>query len=851
LEVLITILVVIVMVLNLRASLLISTLLPLAVLMVFIAMHFFGVDANIVALSGIAIAIGTMVDLGIILSENIIRHIKEAPPEQKLFHTVYQGASEVGSAILTAVSTTVVSFIPVFTLEAAEGKLFHPLAYTKTFALIAALIVSLLILPTLACWFFGFSFKNKKMTSLLYTGLAILGFVVLIFKSMWLGFALIAYSAAHYIQKYIPVKSGFIKQLNLIITLLVVSFLLAKFWLPLGPRKSLFINYLFTGGLIGMILGAFALLEHYYRSILEWCLNNKALFLSIPLFFIFIGTLVWFGFHSLFGFAADGIARTGWDIRTTSTWNYLDNSFPGMGKEFMPSLDEGSFLLMPTSMPHSGFTFNKKIVGQLDILLANIPEVEMAVGKLGRVSSALDPAPISMYENIINYKPEYKVDEKGHRQRFKVNNNNHFILKDGRELSNQDALFTGINSNDLIPDEGGIFFRNWRDHIHSPDDIWEEISKVTQLPGVTSAPKLQPIETRLVMLQTGMRAPMGIKVYGPDLETIEEFGQKLESILKKIPSVKQEAVFADRIVGKPYIQFDINRNEIARYGLTVDDIQQVIETAVGGMKITSTVEGRERYAVRMRYPRELRDNPEALSGILIPTPGGAQIPIGQLVDIEYKRGPQAIKSEDTFLVGYVLFDMKQGHAEVDVVNDAKNAIEGQIERGELSVPSGVSFKFSGNYENQIRAENRLSLIVPLVLFVVFIILYFQFKSLSTSLMVFSGIAMAFSGGFIVLWLYGQEWFMNFSLFETNLRDLFQMGTVNLSVAVWVGFIALFGIATDDGVLIATYLKQSFETNMPTTKTEIREAVIDAGLKRIKPALMTVSTTIIALLPVLT
>jgi Cu(I)/Ag(I) efflux system membrane protein CusA/SilA len=326
---------------------------------------------------------------------------------------------------------------------------------------------------------------------------------------------------------------------------------------------------------------------------------------------------------------------------------------------------------------------------------------------------------------------------------------------------------------------------------------------------------------------------------------------QLEEILKQVPSVKSEAVFADRIVGKPYIHLDINRDKIARYGLSVEDVQQTIETAIGGMKISSTVEGRERFPIRVRYPRELRDDPESIANILVPTPSGVQIPLNQLVDIEYVRGPQAIKSEETFLVGYVLFDRKTEYAEVDVVNDAQATILDKISSGELIVPAGISYKFSGSYENQVRAEKRLSIIVPLVLGIVFLILYFQFKSVTTSLMIFSGIAMAFSGGFIMLWLYGQGWFADFSVFGTNLRELFQMGTINLSVAVWVGFIALFGLATDDGVVMGTYLDQSFKRNQTDSIKGIRAAVVEAGQRRIKPAIMTSATTIIALLPILT
>jgi Cu(I)/Ag(I) efflux system membrane protein CusA/SilA len=851
LELLITILVVIVMVLNLRASILISSLLPIAVLMVFIAMRYFGVDANIVALSGIAIAIGTMVDLGIVLSENVIKHIDEASPGQKLINTIYNAAAEVSSAIVTAVSTTIVSFVPVFTMEAAEGKLFRPLAFTKTFALIASLIVALIILPTLAHWVFGIKIKKnakgKLINALLITG----GLIIAIWVSVWGGITLMAFGAAWFITEYSPKQNFFTKNLALIITVVSVVWLLANYWMPLGAGISLLWNFIFVAAIVSVILGAFYLLEKYYVKILNWCLANKVKFLMIPTIVILFGTTVWVGFNSMFGFVATGFDKVGVNIRTTSVWSGLSHSLPGLGKEFMPSLDEGSYLLMPTSMPHAGVEQNKTVVQQLDMLLANIPEVELAVGKMGRVESALDPAPISMYENIINYKPEYLLNKKGHRERFKVNKEGQFLLTSSDAITNEEALEQGISEDELIPDANGLYFRNWRSHIHSPDDIWNEIVKVTNIPGVTSAPKLQPIETRLVMLQTGMRAPMGIKVFGPDLMTIEKFGLELEAILKEVPSVKTEAVFADRIVGKPYLHFNIDRDAISRYGLNVEDVQQTIETAIGGMQVTSTVEGRERFPVRVRYPRELRDDPEKLKKVFIPTPTGVQVPLIELVNIEYVRGPQVIKSENTFLVGYVLLDKKDGYAEVDVVEEAQRFIQNKIDQGDLVVPSGVNFKFSGSYENQVRAEKRLAIIVPIVLAIIFLILYFQFKSVSTSLMIFTGIAMAFSGAFMMLWLYGQDWFFNFEILNTNMRDLFQMNPINLSVAVWVGFIALFGIATDDGVLMGTYLDQSFEKNKTTTLEGIRNAVVIAGQRRIKPAIMTSATTIIALLPVLT
>ncbi|MDO8965023.1 efflux RND transporter permease subunit, partial [Algoriphagus sp.] len=382
-------------------------------------------------------------------------------------------------------------------------------------------------------------------------------------------------------------------------------------------------------------------------------------------------------------------------------------------------------------------------------------------------------------------------------------------------------------------------------------DIWNEIVSVINLPGVTSSPKLQPIETRLVMLQTGMRAPMGIKVYGPDLQTIESFGLQLEKYLKEVPSVKKEAVFADRIVGKPYLELDIDREQISRYGLNVKDVQDFIETAIGGMKLSTTVEGRERFPIRVRYAREFRDDPYAIENLQIPTPVGSYIPLGQLVKVSYRPGPDMIRGENSFLVGYVLLDKMPGFAEVTVVEDAQRYLQEKIDSGELKIPSGVRFAFSGSYENQIRAEARLSLVVPLSLILIFLILYFQFRAVSTTLFVFTGIAMAFSGGFLMIWFYGQDWFMNFSFFGANLRDLFQMKVYNLSVAVWVGFIALFGIATDDGVVVASYLDQSFKENKPSTVQEIRDSVLEAGKRRVLPCMMTTATTMLALVPIFT
>ena len=848
-EIIISILVVILLVFNLRASLLISGLLPLGVLMTFITMRQFGVDANIVALSGIAIAIGVMVDVGVVFTENIVRHLElpqnEGARGRKLLGVVYDATTEVASAVITALFTTVVSFLPVFAMQAAEGKLFRPLAFTKTFAMISALIIGLIFIPALAHMVFSIRIDRKRVRRIIHTGLIAAALGLIIFYKAWLALVLIGFGVNGLLEHRWPEgKRQFVNYINIALIVILVLYFLAVEWMPLGAGNSLFVNILFAVVLVALVLGILMTIVRYYRPILRWSLANKWKFLAIPILIVLLGILIWQGSDRVFGFIPDGVKRT-------KAWQAVQNTFPGIGKEFMPALDEGSFLLMPTTMPHSGIEENLEVIALLDRKVNAIPEVEHVVGKWGRVNSALDPAPTSMFENVINYKPEYILDENGRRVRFRVNRDGAFVLADSTLYDPGRNTPHLVRKEELVPDKRGKYFRQWRDHIRSPDDIWEEIVAASAIPGLTSAPKLQPIQTRLVMLQTGMRAPMGIKVFGPDLESIEKTGFELEGQLREVPGIEPASVFADRVVGKPYLEIGIDRKAIARYGLTIADMQMYIGTAIGGMALTTTVEGRERYQVRARYAREYRDSPEALKGVLIPAASGNQVPLGELAEINYVRGPQMIKSENTFLVGYVIFDKKPGYAEVDVVENAREVLDRRIDSGELVLPAGVSYVFTGNYENQVRAARRLMIVIPVSLIIIFLILYFQFRSVVTSSMIFSGILVAFSGGFLMLWLYGQDWFMNFSLAGIHMRELFQMGTINLSVAVWVGFIALFGIATDDGVIMGTYLMQVFRRDKPVTIGEVRDSVVDAGSKRVRPAMMTAATTIIALIPVLT
>ncbi len=855
-EILISIIVIIVLVMNLRASMIVAGLLPLGVLMTFILMRFFGIDANIVALSGIAIAIGVMVDIGIVDVENILRHL-EMPENhkirgKKLLDVIYQATTEVRAAVVTSIATTIVSFLPVFAMQAQEGKLFHPLAFTKTFALLSAFILGIVVLPTLVHIFFNISFDRKNIKRIWNGCLIAAGFIFIIFWQMWPALALAAVGINNLLDyRWSEKRKEFPNYINIFITVLFATWYLSIEWLPLGAHNSEFANFLFVAGIVTVILLALMSMVHYYEKILRWALENKWKFLLIPALTLFFGLLVWQGVDKVFSFIPKGAEKIGWkSFRQTSIWQGSVKTFPGTGKEFMPSLNEGSFLLMPTSMPHSSIEKNLGYIETIDKRLSAIPEVEVAVGKWGRVNSALDPAPIQMFENTINYRSEYILDENGHRMQFKVDKKGNYRLKGNLTYNPNNEAFRVIPVDSLIADSKGEYFRQWRPQIKKPIDIWKEIVKVTDIPGLTSAPKLQPIETRLVMLSTGMRAPMGLKVYGPDLNTIEQAGMMFEKALKDVPSIEASSVFYDRAVGAPYLEIKLNREAMARYGMTVNNVQEILQVAVGGMSLSTSVEGRERFPLRVRYARELRDNPEDLKKILIPAMNGVQIPLGEIADIDYTRGAQMIRSENTFLVGFVIFDKLEGKAEVDVVEEASKVLKGKIDSGEIMLPPGVTYKFAGNYENQLRATRRLAIVVPLSLIVILLLLYFQFRTITASFIHFSGVFVAFSGGFIMLWLYGQDWFMNFSVAGLNLRDMFQIHPINLSVAVWVGFIALFGIATNDGVIMGTYIHQVFEDMKPATVHDVREAVVMAGKKRVRPAMMTTAVAVIALLPVL-
>jgi Cu(I)/Ag(I) efflux system membrane protein CusA/SilA len=468
---------------------------------------------------------------------------------------------------------------------------------------------------------------------------------------------------------------------------------------------------------------------------------------------------------------------------------------------------------MPTISVHGSISEALEVLSHQDRAIRAVPEVDEVVGKIGRVDSALDPAPISMVETVIHYKSEYRTDPNGRR------------------------------------------VRQWRDHIRSPEDIWREIAEAGEFPGSTSAPMLQPIETRLVMLQTGMTARMGIKLFGEDLAELEKATARVEQQLRRIPAIEPATVNASRVIGKPYLVVDAQSEQARRrmrlHNLRVADVLSAMQAAVGGEIVTHTIEGRKRLGVRVQYQRELRDDIEAIGQVQVPTPDGAQIPLEEIADVEYVAGPQMIRSEDTFKVAYVTFGPSGNQPDLEVVREAEEHLRRQLASGELVLPEGIRWEFAGAYEAEIRASRTLALILPLAGLLIFMLLYMQFRSALGTGIVFMGIFVAFAGGFVLIWLYGRPWFLDFQIFGQSMREVFQVHPVNLSVAVWVGFLALFGIATDDGVVMGTYLQQSFRRRQTTDVSDIRSAVVAAGTRRVRACLMTTATTILALLPVLT
>jgi Cu(I)/Ag(I) efflux system membrane protein CusA/SilA len=532
-------------------------------------------------------------------------------------------------------------------------------------------------------------------------------------------------------------------------------------------------------------------IHRVYRPCIHWVLEHKAAFLTIPTTIALTGLTIWLGFPTIASPIRVPLNAIGLHPEKTVAWREMAAWLPGIGREFMPPLDEGSFLYMPSLLPSASLTEVQNVLARQDLAIQSVPEVESVVGKAGRAESALDPAPIGMVETIILLRPEDQW----------------------RMLKDPDGSERRITKQEIL----------------------DELQAKTSIPGVLPT-WLQPIQTRIVMLQTGFRAMMGVKIFGADPGTIEQIGLQMEKILRDVPGATD--VVADRIVGKPYIEYAIDREQIARYGVNIRDVQDVIEIAIGGENLTTSVEGRERYPIRVRYLRELRERFDDLERVLVPTSTGSNIPIGQLAKISYSLGPQELKSENGLLVGYVTMNTRD-RDEVSVVEDAERVLQehrrrsdelvaqGKHEEATLVLPPGYYWKWSGQFENQRRATERLSLVVPIVLLTMFVLIYIGLKRWWLALVVFFGIIVSASGGFLMLYLWG----------------------VNLSVAVWVGFIALFGVVDDSSVVMLDFLERQFAGKSPKSVEEIRSLVVDASLKRVRPLLMSTATTVVGLIPI--
>jgi Cu(I)/Ag(I) efflux system membrane protein CusA/SilA len=823
-EILITAVIILLFLMHIRSSFVVAVCLPAAVLMSFIAMHVVGVGSNIMSLAGIAIAIGTMVDMGIIVSENIYQHLAEreggsagveesgsagvaecrsggveesssggvaecrsagvqehkgvddsaaenspAPnsftpllptpppplptpnsPTHSRSEVVYKAAIEVAPAVVTAVLTTIVSFLPVFFLTGRDYRLFAPLAYTKTFAIAAAMITAVTIVPALSRLLLRDARGGKR--GALGSGLAFGLLLAVLSQMLWGDDLAAALGTSRWIVTVASAMLGF-----------------GLGWQLLRERirpvdeipSSRFVRWL-------------------YAARLKYALQHKAIALTFPAVLLFCGLGAYFGLPTLLRPVETTARFFGAELNDLPGYVDAKHVFTGLQSDDWIALDEGSWFYMPTLYPAASFSQAMQVLQTQNVLIGKIPEVRDVLGKIGRVESALDPAPAAMIETYVMLKPESQ----------------------------------------------------WRPGV-TARDIWDRINHVATLPGVTPASALQPIEGRVVMLQSGIKASMAIRIYGDDLDALSNAAMEVAATLKDSPYVDSETVNPDIVLGKPYIEFTVDREAASRYGMNVASVNQIIETALGGSNLIQTVEGRERYPVRLRYNRELREHIDQLSRLPVVTDSAAIVPLEELASLETTWGPGAINSENGRLVAHVSF-MTSGKAG-DLESIA--AIEQHLRNAQalppsnpkhLALPTGYSLEAVGSFRNQIEANRRLMWIVPVVIAINLLLIYFKFRNLAISLAVFSGIPIAFAGGMILTAWWGVE----------------------LNTAVWVGFIALFGIAVDDGVVMATYIQQLLKTRKLRGVQDIRDAVYEAGLKRIRPCVMTTVTTLMALLPVL-
>ena len=631
---------------HVRSALVAILLLPLGILFSFIVMYHQGINANIMSLGGIAIAIGTMIDAGIVMVENAHKHLERDAGKKPRIEILIDAAVEVGPSLFFSLLIVTVSFLPIFALEAQEGRLFKPLAFTKTYAMAGAALLSITVVPALMVW--------------LVRG------------------------------KILPEERN-----------------------PLN-RAVLWI----------------------YRPVLAAALKHRFVVLALALLLL---------------------ASSIYPLKQ-------------IGSEFMPPLNEGDLLYMPTTLPGLSITKAREILQQTDRIIATVPEVERVFGKIGRADTATDPAPLSMIETTITLKPRSE----------------------------------------------------WRPGM-TPQKLIAELDGMIRFPGLTNSWTM-PIKTRIDMLSTGIKTPVGIKVSGPDLSVLESLGEQIEATLREVPGTL--SVYSERVVGGNYLDIDIDRKKIARYGLTVGDVQDVIQTAIGGMNISQTVEGLERYPINLRYSRELRDDISSLRRVLVSTPGGEPVPLEQLATLQFAKGPPAIKTENARPNAWVYVDLEG----IDVGTYVKNAKK--VLENELVLPPGYTLIWSGQFEYLERAQNRLMLIVPLTVGIIFLLLYLNFRRLSDTLLVISAIPFALVGGLYLLWALDYDF----------------------SVAVGAGFLALAGLTAETGVIMLLFLNQArdraLEAGSLRTVQDLWQSTVEGATFRARPILMTVTSDVIGLLPIM-
>ncbi len=741
--------------------------LPVGILMSFLIMYSMGINANIMSLGGIAIAIGVMVDASIVMVENAHKHLER--DRGKINHTqiIINASKEVGPALFFSLLIITVSFLPVFSLMEQSGRLFRPLAYTKTTAMAASSILAITIIPVLMVFFV----KEKPIDPNLSEKIK---------ARIWFA----ALAGPPLIVICAGIVGVALPELSLVIALGISVFL----YFCLSAQRIIPENK--------NPLNQF--LIRLYLPLIKWVLKYRKTTVAISLIAIAI------------------------------TWYPITH----VGSEFMPPLNEGDLLYMPTTLPGISITKAKELLQQTDKIIQRFPEVKSTLGKIGRAETSTDPAPLSMIETVIMLRPQVEYET------IKIDR---FFSHWPDWLKKPLTWIWPEQKNGNITHEWRKkdikrFFSNWPTIFKLPfslilpeqsyitiNELIDDLEKAVKFPGLTNAWTM-PIKTRIDMLSTGIKTPVGIKVMGSDLNTLADIGEQLEGLLKG--QTGTQSVFSERVTGGNYLDFKIKRKEIARYGLLVQDVQDIISTAIGGMNVTYTIEGLERYPVNLRYNREFRDNIDMIKRVLVPTPSGAQIPLIQLADISIHKGPAGIKSENSKRTAWVYVDIKG----VDIgtyVKQAKILVDENIK-----LPAGYSLVWSGQYEYMEKARKTLNIIVPATLLVIFVLLFIHFGNIIEVLIVMASLPFALLGGF---WLiYTLDY--------------------NMSVAVGVGFIALAGLATETGIVMLVYLDEVFKRkkkeNLMNSNTDLKDAIIEGAVDRVRPKIMTVATTLIGLLPVM-